>query len=94
MVGLTVPTLNNPFFGEMAETFESLARSDRKLPLITVTHYDPEEEIEMLNPRQMMNRAHQIFAGSRTAEARTHFIPHELLLPRGMSAVRAPRATG
>ena len=49
IVGLTVPTLNNPFFGEMAETFESLARSDKKLPLITVTHYDPQEEIEMIN---------------------------------------------
>jgi len=278
IVGLTVPTLNNPFFGEMAETFESLARSDKKLPLITVTHYDPQEEIEMLNyflsqkvecvftanltglkeasdlctragtrqilldseesekptvttdnveaglvltrhllaamaagqggrpyyvggmashaitlqrldgfkaalrerrlpfteaqfietefdselayrklrallratpdvgglflnavpaleglvrlfpeqpercrkipcavfdyhpfmslladlrllivrqnPRQMMNRAYQIFARSRTAEARIHFIPYELLLPRGMAAVRAPRATG
>ncbi len=33
----------------MAETFESLARSDKKLPLITVTHYDPEEELEMIN---------------------------------------------
>lgn len=49
IVGLTVPTLNNPFFGEMAETFESLARSDKKLPLITVTHYDPQEEIEMIS---------------------------------------------
>lgn len=49
IVGLTVPTLNNPFFGEMAETFESLARSDKKLPLITVTHYDPQEELEMIN---------------------------------------------
>jgi DNA-binding LacI/PurR family transcriptional regulator len=49
IVGLTVPTLYNPFFGEMAETFESLARSDRKLPLITVTHYDPQEEFEMIN---------------------------------------------
>jgi DNA-binding LacI/PurR family transcriptional regulator len=49
IVGLTVPTLNNPFFGEMAETFESLARSDKKLPLITVTHYDPQEEIQMIN---------------------------------------------
>ncbi len=49
ILGLTVPTLNNPFFGEMAETFESLARSDKKLPLITVTHYDPQEEVEMIN---------------------------------------------
>jgi DNA-binding LacI/PurR family transcriptional regulator len=49
IVGLIVPTLYNPFFGEMAETFESLARSDKKLPLITVTHYDPQEEIEMIN---------------------------------------------
>jgi DNA-binding LacI/PurR family transcriptional regulator len=47
LVGLTVPTLDNPFFGEMAETFERLARRDKKLPLITVTHYDPEEELEM-----------------------------------------------
>lgn len=49
IVGLTVPTLNNPFFGEMAETFESLARSSKKLPLITVTHYDPQEERETIH---------------------------------------------
>lgn len=49
IVGLTVPTLDNPFFGEMAETFESLARSHKKLPLITVTHYDPREELETIN---------------------------------------------
>jgi DNA-binding LacI/PurR family transcriptional regulator len=49
IVGLTVPTLKNPFFAEMAETFESLARSNRKLPLITVTHYDPQEEMEMIS---------------------------------------------
>jgi len=49
IVGLTVPTLYNPFFGEMAETFESLARSGKKLPLITVTHYDPQEERETIH---------------------------------------------
>jgi DNA-binding LacI/PurR family transcriptional regulator len=49
IVGLTVPNLDNPFFGEMAETFESLARSNKKLPLITVTHYDPREELETIN---------------------------------------------
>jgi LacI family transcriptional regulator, fructose operon transcriptional repressor len=49
IVGLTVPTLSNPFFGEMAETFESLARSGKKLPLITVTHYDPHEERETIH---------------------------------------------
>lgn len=49
ILGLTVPTLNNPFFGEVAETFESLARSSRKLPLITVTHYDPREELETIH---------------------------------------------
>jgi len=49
IVGLTVPTLDNPFFGEMAETFESLARSDKKLPLITVTHYDRDEELETVS---------------------------------------------
>jgi DNA-binding LacI/PurR family transcriptional regulator len=48
IVGLTVPTLNNPFFGEMAETFESLARKDEKLPLITATHYDRREELETI----------------------------------------------
>ena len=49
ILGLVVPTLANPFFSEMAETFESLARGDEKLALITVTHYDPREEIEAIN---------------------------------------------
>lgn len=49
IVGLTIPTLANPFFGEMAETFERLARADKKLPLITVTHYDPEEEVALVS---------------------------------------------
>ena len=48
MVGLMVPTLNNGFFSEMAETFERVARSDGKLPLITVTNYDRREEVESL----------------------------------------------
>jgi len=47
-VGLMVPTLNNRFFSEMAETFERLARNDGKLPLITVTNYDRREELESL----------------------------------------------
>jgi DNA-binding LacI/PurR family transcriptional regulator len=49
ILGLTVPTLVNPFFSQMAETFESLARSDCKLALITVTHYDPAEELAAVN---------------------------------------------
>ncbi len=48
LVGLMVPTLNNRFFSEMAETFERVARTDGKLPLITVTNYDPSEEVESL----------------------------------------------
>jgi DNA-binding LacI/PurR family transcriptional regulator len=46
LVGLMVPTLNNRFFSEMAETFERVARTDGKLPLITVTNYDRREEVE------------------------------------------------
>ena len=49
ILGLTVPTLVNPFFSQMAETFESLARADRKLALITVTHYDRAEELDAVN---------------------------------------------
>ncbi len=48
LVGLMVPTLNNRFFSEMAETFERVARNDGKLPLITVTNYDRTEEVESL----------------------------------------------
>ncbi len=48
LVGLMVPTLNNRFFSEMAETFERLARNDKKLALITVTNYDRHEEVEAL----------------------------------------------
>lgn len=48
LVGLMVPTLNNRFFSEMAETFERVARKNGKLPLITVTNYDREEEVESL----------------------------------------------
>ena len=48
LVGLMVPTLNNRFFSEMAETFERVARKDGKLPLITVTNYDRREERESL----------------------------------------------
>lgn len=46
ILGLVVPTLYNPFFSEMAETFERLARADQKLPLISVTHYDRQEELD------------------------------------------------
>jgi len=49
ILGLMVPTLNNRFFSEMAETFERLARRDQKLALITVTNYDRREEVESLN---------------------------------------------
>ncbi len=48
LVGLMVPTLNNRFFSEMAETFERVARKDGKLPLITVTNYDRREELDSL----------------------------------------------
>lgn len=48
LVGLMVPTLNNGFFSEMAETFERVARREGKLPLITVTNYDRKEERESL----------------------------------------------
>jgi len=43
-----VPTLNNRFFSEVAETFERVARRDDKLPLITVTNYDRKEEVDSL----------------------------------------------
>ena len=46
IVGLIVPTLYSRFFSEMAERFESLARSDHKTALITVTHHKAAEEIE------------------------------------------------
>jgi DNA-binding LacI/PurR family transcriptional regulator len=49
ILGLMVPTLNNRFFSEMAETFERLARRDRKLALLTVTDYDPQEEADTVN---------------------------------------------
>ena len=45
LVGLMVPTLNNRFFAELVETFETLARTDGKLALFTVTHYDRAEEL-------------------------------------------------
>jgi DNA-binding LacI/PurR family transcriptional regulator len=48
ILGLVVPTLYNPFFSEMAETFERLARADQKLPLIAVTHYDRQEELDTI----------------------------------------------
>ena len=44
ILGLMVPTLHNRFFGELAETFEALARAEGKLALIHVTRYDREEE--------------------------------------------------
>ena len=49
LLGLMVPTLYNHFFGEMAETYERLARNNNKIALITVTHYEPQEEIDTLN---------------------------------------------
>lgn len=49
ILGLMVPTLNNRFFSEMAETFERLARRDQKLALVTVTNYERQEEIDTLN---------------------------------------------
>jgi DNA-binding LacI/PurR family transcriptional regulator len=49
IVGLVVPTLDNLFFGVMAETFERLARRDQKLALITVTNYQRQEELETVN---------------------------------------------
>src|SRR5512140_109325 len=48
LVGLMVPTLENPFFNQLAETFERLARGDGKLALIAVTRYDPREELDTL----------------------------------------------
>jgi len=49
IVGLVVPTLDNLFFGVMAETFERLARRDQKLALITVTNYERQEELDTVN---------------------------------------------
>ncbi|MBB4267123.1 LacI family DNA-binding transcriptional regulator [Roseospira visakhapatnamensis] len=48
VLGLTVPTLRNPFFGELAETFEAQARAERKLALIHVTQYERAEEISAI----------------------------------------------
>ncbi|MCB1357776.1 MAG: LacI family DNA-binding transcriptional regulator [Maritimibacter sp.] len=44
ILGLMVPTLHNRFFGELAETFEALARAEGKLALIHVTRYERAEE--------------------------------------------------
>ncbi len=49
LLGLVVPTLDNLFFGEMAETFERLARLDQKLALIAVTNYDRREELDTVD---------------------------------------------
>jgi DNA-binding LacI/PurR family transcriptional regulator len=49
LLGLVVPTLDNLFFGELAETFERLARRDQKLALITVTNYDRQEELDTVD---------------------------------------------
>jgi DNA-binding LacI/PurR family transcriptional regulator len=49
ILGLVVPTLNNRFFSEMAETFERLARRDQKIALVTVTNYDRQEELDTVN---------------------------------------------
>lgn len=48
ILGLMVPTLRNHFFGEMAETFEALARAERKLALISVTQYERAEELSAI----------------------------------------------
>ncbi|SJZ54301.1 LacI family DNA-binding transcriptional regulator [Consotaella salsifontis] len=45
ILGLTVPTLRNPFFGELAEAFEARARAEGKLALIYVTQYERAEEL-------------------------------------------------
>jgi DNA-binding LacI/PurR family transcriptional regulator len=55
IVGLMVPTLRNHFFGEMAETFEALARADHKLALISVTQYDRAEELNAIKYFQSQN---------------------------------------
>jgi LacI family transcriptional regulator, fructose operon transcriptional repressor len=49
IVGLMVPTLNNFFFSEMAETFERLARRDQKIALITTSNHDRQEEVAIVN---------------------------------------------
>src|SRR5512141_3031005 len=49
ILGLMVPTLNNRFFADVAETFERLARRDQKIALITVTNYDRQEELDTAN---------------------------------------------
>lgn len=66
IVGLTVPTLHNPFFSEMAETFERLARGDRKLALITVTHYDRQEELDTVH-YFLSQRVDCVFTANLTA---------------------------
>lgn len=48
ILGLMAPTLRNHFFGEMAETFEALARAERKLALISVTQYERAEELSAM----------------------------------------------
>lgn len=55
IVGLMVPTLRNHFFGEMAETFEAMARADKKLALISVTQYERAEEINAIRYFQSQN---------------------------------------
>jgi DNA-binding LacI/PurR family transcriptional regulator len=66
ILGLMVPTLNNRFFSEMAETFESLARSNQKFALITVTHYDRKEEIDTIN-YFMSQKVECVFTANPTA---------------------------
>lgn len=44
------------------------------------------------NPREMMRRAFQLFAGGPAAEPRVHYVPYEMLLPPG--SVGAPPAAG
>ncbi len=66
ILGLTVPTLCNPFFSAMAETFESLARGNKKLALITVTHYDRREEIDTVK-YFLSQKAACVFTANLTA---------------------------
>lgn len=49
IVALMVPALTNRFFSGMAETFERLARESDKFALITVTHHDPQEELNAVD---------------------------------------------
>lgn len=66
IVGLMVPTLTNRFFSELAETFERLARENNKLALITVTHYNEDDELKAVD-YFIDERADCIFTANPTA---------------------------